>query len=417
VAERGLRARTARGTLVNAAFLLGLSVLGLVRGLVLAGLLAVEDYGLWGILITSFGTLLWLKQAGVSDRYLAQDEPDQELAFQRAFTVEALWTAVFAVLTAAIIPLVAWAYGEPRLLAPGLVGLLALPALALQAPLWIHYRNLDFARQRLLQSADPIVGFVVGVALAAAGAGVWAFVGGLTAGAWAGALAAVLASPYRLRLRPSRAVLREYAAFSWPIVLAGAAAIVVAQGSVIAVTVWGGVAAAGALTLAVTVTQFTDRVDQVVSGTLFPALARVRERLDLLEEGFRTANRLALMWAAPFGLGVALFAGDLVRLGIGERWAPAVPVLQWFGVIAVLNHVGFNWQAGFRARGETRPLAAAAGATVVAFCALPLPLLAAFGLDGFAAGLAAQTVVVIAVRAHFARRRRTAAGRSARGRR
>ena len=34
------------------------------------------------------------------------------------------------------------------------------------------------------------------------------------------------------------------------------------------------------------------------------------------------SNRLALMWGAPFGLGLALFAEDLVQFAIGERWRP-----------------------------------------------------------------------------------------------
>src|SRR3954462_5372985 len=45
LAGRTLREHAARGTLVNAAFLVGLSLLGLVRGFVLAGLLTRTDYG------------------------------------------------------------------------------------------------------------------------------------------------------------------------------------------------------------------------------------------------------------------------------------------------------------------------------------------------------------------------------------
>jgi O-antigen/teichoic acid export membrane protein len=399
-----LRVRAARGTIVNAAFLVFLSLLGLVRGLLLGRLVGVEDYGLWGILITAFGTLLWLKQAGISDRYVQQDDADQERAFQQAFSLELLWTGVFVVLVAGAIPVVAAAYGEPDLLAPGFVGLLALPALALQAPLWIHYRRLDFVRQRLLQAADPVVGFVVSIALAAAGAGVWAFVVGLTAGAWAAALAAVLSSPYRLRWRFSRGALRSYASFSWPLVAAGATGVVIAQGSIAAAAAYGGIAAAGAVALAATVTQFTDRLDQVITGTLYPVVARVKDRRDLMLEAFLTSNRLALMWAVPFGIGLALFADVLVVDLLGERWRPAIPLLQWFGVIAALNHLGFNWQAFFRATGDTKPIALAGLAAVIAFLAAALPLTAAYGLEGLAAGLGIQMVVLLVVRTAFLRR-------------
>ena len=36
----------------------------------------------------SLGTLVWLKQVGIGDKYIQQDEGDQERAFQKAFTLE-----------------------------------------------------------------------------------------------------------------------------------------------------------------------------------------------------------------------------------------------------------------------------------------------------------------------------------------
>lgn len=47
-------------------------------------------------------------------------------------------------------------------------------------------------------------------------------------------------------------------------------------------------------------------------------------------ESFVKSNRLALMWGAPFGVGLSLFA-DLVDHGIGDEWKPAVGLLQAFG--------------------------------------------------------------------------------------
>jgi len=78
-----LRRLTARGTLVNGAFLAALSVLNLVRSFILAHELTRKDYGIWGVILISLGTLLWLKQAGVGDKYIQQDEPDQEADFAR----------------------------------------------------------------------------------------------------------------------------------------------------------------------------------------------------------------------------------------------------------------------------------------------------------------------------------------------
>ena len=65
-----LRRLTARGTLVNGVFLAFLSLLNLVRSFILAHELTREDYGIWGVILISLGTLLWLKQAGIGDKYI-----------------------------------------------------------------------------------------------------------------------------------------------------------------------------------------------------------------------------------------------------------------------------------------------------------------------------------------------------------
>ena len=83
-----LRQHTARGTLVNAAYFVGLYSLGLIKGFLVAAFLTRTDYGLWGVLVIGLGTFLWLKQVGIGDKYVQQDDSDQELAFQKAFMLE-----------------------------------------------------------------------------------------------------------------------------------------------------------------------------------------------------------------------------------------------------------------------------------------------------------------------------------------
>ena len=53
VPEPGLRSRVARGTLVNAAFNVGLSAIGLLKGFIVAGFLTTTEYGVWGFLFIS----------------------------------------------------------------------------------------------------------------------------------------------------------------------------------------------------------------------------------------------------------------------------------------------------------------------------------------------------------------------------
>src|SRR3954451_5853530 len=139
---RSLRSYAARGTIVNTAFLVGLSLLSLIKGFVLAAFLTRQDYGIWGLTAVAFATLVWLKQVGVGDKFIQQDEADQEVAFQKAFTLEFLLTIAFFAIVLPAVPLFALIYGEPKIIIPGFIFLLALSAGILQAPTWVFYRRM-----------------------------------------------------------------------------------------------------------------------------------------------------------------------------------------------------------------------------------------------------------------------------------
>jgi O-antigen/teichoic acid export membrane protein len=398
---RTLRQHAARGTLINGAFTVGINTLGLLRGFIVAGFLTSADYGVWGIIVIGFGTLTWLKQIGISDRYIQQDEDDQELAFQRAFTIEAMLNGILWIVILAAIPLIVLIYGHAEVVAPTIAVSFLFPLLVLQAPLWVFYRRMEYGRQRRLQTIEPLVSFVVTVGMAIAGAGYWAFVGGGLAGGAVGAIIAVRASPYKLAWRYDRGALRSYSRFSLPLLVATASGIVTAQAAIITASNTLGLAGVGAITLATSISQYTHRVDDVLTQTMYPAICAVADKTDLLFESFVKSNRLTLMWGVPFGVGVALFGADLVHFGIGERWNDAIGVIEATALVAAMNHVGFNWDAYFRARADTKPIAIYSALALASFLLGPIPLLIAYGLRGYAIGLFIVGLVALLVRGYY----------------
>ena len=71
---------------------------------------------------------------------------------------------------------------------------------------------------------------------------------------------------------------------------------------------------------------------------MYPAVCAVQDRRDVLREVFVTSNRLGLIWALPFGIGLALFAPDLVDFVLGSTWDEAIPLMQIFGLIFAFRH-------------------------------------------------------------------------------
>lgn len=399
-----LRRRTARGAIVNGAFLLLVESVTVVQSVVVARLLSTSSVGLYGIVSVTVMTLLTLKQVGIDEQYVQQDEDDQELAFQRAFTIELLLAAVFSLLVIALAPAIAALYGSWRL-APLMLGLAYLPvAFALQSPAWVFFRRMDFVRQRSIQAIVPLATCAATVTLVALGMGVWGLVLGALAGNAAAAWTAIRVSPYPLALRLHRPSVRRYARFSWPILVAAGAGLLIRQGQLVAFDAKLGLAGAGFITLATTLTRYADRADQAVTATIYPAICAVKDERAAMTELFVKSNRLTAMWALPFGAALALFAPDLVRWLLGEKWAPATILLQALGVTTAVHQLGFNWTAFYRAVGVSRPQAVYAIACLVAFCAVPLPLLATSGIKGFAYGMFAVMAAAWGTRAVYVKR-------------
>jgi O-antigen/teichoic acid export membrane protein len=398
---RGLRQHAARGTLINSAFQVGMAGLGLLRRLLIAAFLTRAEFGIWGIIITTLITLSWLKELGISDKYVQQSEPDQEAAYQKAFTLELVVSLAFFAILVLALPIYGAAYGHAEIILPGIVLATSVPISAFESALWIPYRRMQFVRQRALASIDPVAAFVLTVVFGALGTGYWCLVIGTVGGSIAGALVATVTSPYKPRLRFHKSTLREYASFSLPVFGYQVTNLMSVQAVLLVAAHTVGIRGLGSMGLAASISAFADRVDTIISNTIYPAVCAVVERTELLFEAYVTSNRLALMWGLPFGVGLAIFASDFVHFGLGDRWVPAIGLLAAFGLIAGFRQIGFNWQIFMRARNNTRPLFVAALTNLALTAVLTIPLMLAFGLTGYAFGMAGSAVLQVIQRGWY----------------
>jgi O-antigen/teichoic acid export membrane protein len=398
-----LRARTVRGAAITAVFIVGIDAIVAAQGLVVTRLLGPKAIGLYGLVGVTVTTILTLKRVGIDEAFVQQETDDPEREFQHAFTLELALSAVLALVIVVLAPILAIGYGESELLWLALASAYLPVAFALLAPLWIFFRRMDYAKQRSLQVIQPVVSIAVTLPLAATGFGVWSLVVGPAAGYLAAVLVSLRVSPYRLALRFDRAIARRYMVFSGWVFVALLASVAVAQGQVIAFKVDGGLVAAGYITLAATVTRYVDRADQIVTATIYPAIVAIRGRADSLQELFEKSNRATLLWVLPFTCGLVLFAPDLVEFVLGGDWRPARVLLQGLAVAGLLQHLGFNWFAFYRAHGDPRPPALEAMTGTVAFGLLGIGGLVLWGTDGFVWGRIAAVAVALLVRWRFIR--------------
>ena len=177
------------------------------------------------------------------------------------------------------------------------------------------------------------------------------------------------------------------------------------QGTLLIANRTVGLAGIGAIGLAGSIAIFADRVDGIVSQTIYPgrlpgcgpdrpAARGVRQ----VEPADPDVGRI------PFGVGLALFAGDLITFVFGEQWRPAEELLIGLGLIAAANQIAFNWTVFMRALNNTKPIFIGSLFAVFSFVLLTVPALLTLDLMGYVVGLGAATVVQICVRGYFLRR-------------
>jgi lipopolysaccharide exporter len=403
-AREELAGRTVRGVAINVFFLLIVEGANLAPGLIVARLLGPSDIGLYGIVSITATTLIALKRVGIDEAYGQQDEADQELEFQRAFTLELGLAVLFALLIVVAAPILVTVYDQGRLLWLTLAVSYLPIAFALQAPLWVFFRRMDFIRQRSLQAIVPVVTCVVSVPLVIAGVGVWALVIGPLVANVIACVFAIRLSPYRMRLRWDRAAARRYFAFSWPVFVVTACGLLIGQGQVLVFNIHGGLEATGFLALAAVLTRYADRADQVISPTIYPAICAVRDSEPTLDRIFVAAARAAAVWSLAYGMAFVLFAPDLARWVLGADWTGAVPLLQGLAASWAVYQLGYSWIAFARGLGRPKPPALEGVVALTVFAGIAVPLLFTNGIGAFAIAMVGVNAAVLVVRTYFIRR-------------
>ena len=133
---------------------------------IMARLLTPADYGLIGMVafITNFVSMY--KDLGLSTATIQRDEISSE-QISTLFWVNILLSLGITVFTAAIAPLVAWFYGEPKLTAITMVTALGfiISGLAVQHEALLR-RQMRYFALASIGLASMVVGYTVGIFLA-----------------------------------------------------------------------------------------------------------------------------------------------------------------------------------------------------------------------------------------------------------
>lgn len=341
-----LRDRVARGVAWSLAEKAGSMLLQMGVSILVARMLAPEDYGVMALL-TVFATLsLVVVDSGFSQTLIRSREPspsDYRSVFRFNLTVATLLYGVMVALS----PLLAAFFDQPVLtrIAPVLFLLLPLNALCViqQA---IYTRRFRFDTLSKVVFASSAVSGGVAVAMAWSSCGVWSLVGQRLAAMGVKAALLWMLSDWRPAGRYDGRALRAMAPYSLRLLATDLISTLYNNISQLFVGKMYSAEMLGFFNqgqklkdLPVTATI------QSVQNVSFPALSKIREEPAKFAEGYRQLLLMVAFVVSPVMLGMVAVAEDLFALFLGEKWMPTVPyfeILSLSGLFMPLAMVACN---------------------------------------------------------------------------
>jgi lipopolysaccharide exporter len=375
----------ARGAIINAGATLIAGGLFAIRNLVAASLMAPETLAVWTIAGVILVTAMSLRGVGVVERFVAdRDRPARE-AFNDAFSVGLLFSALVAVIVALLAPLFTVVYDDSRMLLPiiAVAGLILMDGL--KFPIWWHYRELRFGTQRALMLADAGGSVIFAIPLLAIGWDYWGLIAGAGIASVCSIIFAWAISPHPRATIPTRETIRRYTSFGGPVL--GFAVVAIAGGHLayLAVRHSSGLEALGWLAVAGFPFIVAERLVAVLNQSIYPAL--VRRGQESRERATELMQRMVWALLAPGLFLIAAVAPWLVPAGLGHDYENAGWLMSVVAIGSLIREFGFAFSVIIMSTGNTRALGRFAVLYLVAALVIVIPGTLAWGMVGYAATL------------------------------
>jgi PST family polysaccharide transporter len=368
-----------------------------LMGIVLARILVPEDYGVYAVALVALNALLSMNELGVSLAIVrwpgqtARIAPTVKTLAMGSSLV--LWAVMFA-----CAPLVAQALEAPE--ATGVLRLLTLSVLidaATAVPAAVMTRDFMQRERLVVDTAGFVVASVSAIVLAIAGYGAWALVWSALAGNVVNGLFILRHSPDDHPYGFDRAVARELLAFGAPLAVASLVIMALLNVDYVVIGAHLGPVQLGFYLLAFNLCMWPVNMFSAPARRVsLPLFARLHAGETDASAAFVPVCATLLLVTLPACVAIAAFAGPLVGVLYGDRWAPAAAVLPWLMVLALARVMGELVYDFLVALGASRSNLALQVVWLAAL-AVSLPVAVRLGgIEGVAMAHAGVAVVVVA---------------------
>ena len=309
----------------------GAQIVSFIVSIVLARLLAPEDYGVIA-LVTVFTSILQVFVDSGLGTALIQKKDADDLDFSSVFYFNLLVCLILYAGMFLAAPLIANFYGSPIYIP--LVRVLSL-TLVISGVKNIQQsyvsRHMIFKRFFFATLGGTMVSAVLGIALAYAGCGVWALVAQYLCNTAIDTAILWITVPWRPQRIFSWKRLKALLSYGWKLL---ASALLDNIYSNLRSLLIGKIYSSSDLAYYnqgdkfpnVIVTNINTSIDSV----LLPTMSGVQDKRNKIKDMTRRAIMTSVYVMAPLMMGLAFCAPSIVRLVLTEKWLPCVPYLRIF---------------------------------------------------------------------------------------
>jgi O-antigen/teichoic acid export membrane protein len=309
--------------------------------IVVIRLLSPSDYGLLAMATVFMSCLAMFAEAGLGTA-LIQAPVLNEDKLRRIFGAVILVDVALFALQIAAAPLVAWFFGEDRLVA--IIRVLAVQFLLSMfavIPSALMSRRLDFKRQSVTSLASSVLGSLASLWMAYSGYGVWALVIGTLLMALFNTVAINIISPSLRRPDFSFEGMRSLVLFGGQVTVGRALWLLYTQADVFIVGKLLGKELLGFYSVSMHLASLPmQKISSIVNVVAYPAFASTQQDKSQTAWYLLKAVRILSFIAFPALWGISSIAPELATVVLGAHWEPAILPLQVLAFITPLRMVG-----------------------------------------------------------------------------
>ena len=381
--DSSLSKKVSKGALWVTAASISARALNLVCAIILARLLAPEDFGLMAIAMAIIAFSQSTTQTGFESALIQKQERPEDF-LNTAWTFElARYLILFLIIFFAA-PLFASFFNEPRAVAILRVISLSLVFQGLRNIGVVYFRkNLDFKKQFVMEIVPLMAYTCVVIPLAFSLRNVWALVwGSLTTGV-AICLISYVMHPYRPRLDFSIKRARNLFNFGKWILGSSIVVMVRNQGMTMFVGKFVGIPMLGFYEQAtVFSTKLFQQVSEVVWKVGYPAYSQLQIDPDRFKRTYLKTLRLLTFIGIPMAGGLFVLSRDFVHLFLTDKWLPIVPLMQILCLQAMLGFINTPASIAFQASGRPSIGTKISMLGVIILVIIVYPLSSRWGMTG-----------------------------------